>query len=119
MTDNQLNVVMKVLGIDQNSAKDVEIINLLFGMVDDAICLRIGVEEVPEKLQWIANEVVIKRFQLIGAEHLEQEGIDVLSSTYRNPSALLAEYDSYFSNYIALYLDDKTITTKANRCRFL
>ena len=119
MTESQLNTVIKILGVDQNSASDVEIINLLFAMVDDAICLRVGVETVPEKLQWIANEIVIKRFQLIGAEHLESEGIDVLSSTYRNPSTILDEYSAYFANYIALYIDNEQTTTKVNKCRLL
>ena len=119
MTEMQLNAVCKILGIDQTNANDVEIINLLFGMFENAVCLKIGGKEVPEELEWIVNECVIKRFQLIGAEHLESEGIDVLSSAYRNPSILLDEYDSYFSAYIAIYNDEETFTTKRNRCRMI
>lgn len=119
MTDQQLNAVYKILGIDQNNSNDVEIINLLFGIVEDAVMLRVGTEEVPKQLHWIVNEVVIKRFQLMGAEHLVQESIDVLSSTYRNPSELLMEYDSYFSNYLALFGDPEKVMPKLNKCRLL
>lgn len=120
MTENQLNAVLKILSIDSTDGTQVEIINLLFGMFEDAVCLKVGTNEVPRMLEWIVNECVIKRYQLIGAEHLETEGIDVLSSTYRNPAELLDEYDSFFKNYLKLYAnEDNDDLSDNHKCRLL
>lgn len=99
MEQTQLNTTLKILGVANDNQTEVEIIQLLFEMVESAICVYIGETVVPDNLKWITNEVVIQRYQLIGAEHLEAEGIDVLSSTYRSPSELLENYFLFLDSY--------------------
>ena len=99
MEQTQLNTTLKILGVASDNQTEVEIIQLLFEMVESAICVYIGETVVPDNLKWITNEVVIQRYQLIGAEHLEAEGIDVLSSTYRSPSELLENYFLFLDSY--------------------
>ena len=69
-------------------------------MVESAICIKIGERVVPSMLNWLTNEVVIKRYQLLGAEHLQSEGIDVISSTFKTGD-LLEEYQDYLDDYIS------------------
>ena len=113
MNQNQINAVLNILGVATDDLNEVNIIQYLFQMVESAICLYVDEESVPDKLAFIVNEVVIQRYQLIGAEHLESEGIDVLSSTYRNPSELLANYFHYLDSYLNTKKSHKTSNKKA------
>lgn len=99
MLANQLNTVTKILGISQGDSEKVEIVTLLFGMVEGAISLRIGEPQVPKALEWLTNEIVIRRYQMIGTEHLQSETIDVIASTFKRGD-ILGEYESYIQSYI-------------------
>ena len=100
MLANQLTSVSRILGISDDDAEKVEILTILFEMVESAVCLRIAEATVPKALEWLVNEVVIKRYQLLGAEHLQSEGIDVISSTYK-AGGILDEYTQYLDDYIS------------------
>lgn len=113
MVIEQLQTVLKILGINDSNETEVEIITSLFNMVESAICLYVGDDTVSPKLNWITNEVVIQRYQLIGAEHLESEGIDVLSSTYRSPSELLVNYVDFLDSYVNTKETNKASSKKA------
>ena len=113
MEQNQFTTVLNILGVATENLGDVDIIQSLFEMVESAICVYIGETVVPDNLKWITNEVVIQRYQLIGAEHLESEGIDVLSSKYRNPAELLNNYFLYLDSYNNTKKAHKTSNKKA------
>lgn len=118
MLANQLNTVTTILGISQDDETKVEIITLLFNMVEGAICLRVGEPQVPKALEWLTNEIVIRRYQLLGAEHLQSETIDVIASTFKRGD-ILAEYteyiDSYINNIQAKTEDGKQVSGKRLR----
>lgn len=99
MLANQLNTVTTILGIDKEDVDKLEVISLIFNMVEGALCLRIGETEVPKALEWLVDEVVIKRYQLLGAEHLLSETIDVIANSFKRGN-LLEEYDDFIQNYI-------------------
>ena len=99
MLANQLTTVLTILGINQDDEKKTEILTLLFGMVESAICLRVGEPQVPKALEWLTNEIVIRRYQIIGAEHLQSETIDVIASTFKRGD-ILSEYEGYIQSYI-------------------
>lgn len=120
MLDTQLNSVLTILDISKNDHKKVEVIQLLFNMVEGAICLRIGEPQVPKALEWLANEVVIKRYQLLGAEHLQSETIDVIANSFKRGD-LLSEYEDYIDSYIN-NIQSKTedgIQVRGKRARML
>ena len=99
MLANQLSNVLTILGINQEDEKKVEVVTLLFNMVESAISLRVGEPQVPKALEWLSNEIVIRRYQLLGAEHLQSETIDVIASTFKRGD-ILAEYTEYIDSYI-------------------
>lgn len=99
MLANQLSNVLTILGISQEDEKKVEVVTLLFNMVEDAISLRVGEPQVPKALEWLSSEIVIRRYQLLGAEHLQSETIDVIGTTFKRGD-ILAEYTEYIDSYI-------------------
>lgn len=99
MLANQLSQVCKVLNISQEDTDKIEVVTILFDVIESALALRIGEETVPKVLHWLVNEVVVKRYQLLGAEHLQSEGIDVISSTYKRGD-IFGEYTQYIDAYI-------------------
>lgn len=99
MLDIQLNNVLTILDIEKSDRKKIEVVQLLFGMVEGAICLRIGEPIVPPALHWLTNEVVIKRYQLLGMEHLQSETIDVITNSIKRGN-ILDEYEDDIQSYI-------------------
>ncbi|MCI2885883.1 phage head-tail connector protein [Staphylococcus hominis] len=45
--------------------------------------LPIGIEEVPDRLEYIVEEVAVKRFNRVGAEGMMQESVDGRSNTFQ------------------------------------
>ena len=45
--------------------------------------LPIGIEEVPDRLEYIVEEVAVKRFNRVGAEGMTQESVDGRSNTFQ------------------------------------
>lgn len=115
MNANQLSNVLTLLSIDGSDTEKIKVIEILFGIVESAICVKVGAKEVPKLLEWMATEVVVKRYQLIGAEHLEAESIDVISSTFKSGD-FLEEYEDFIEDYLSKFdaegepVEDPTIT---------
>ena len=99
MLANQLDKVCTILNVSRDDVKIVDVLTVLFEHVENAVCLRVGEPQVPKMLEWLVNEVVIKRYQQIGTEHLLSEAIDVLSSTFKRGD-MLEEYEAYLVYYI-------------------
>ena len=45
--------------------------------------LPIGIEEVPDRLEYIVEEVAVKRFNRVGAEGMTTESVDGRSNTFQ------------------------------------
>ena len=99
MLANQLDSVCKILSVSEEDTKAVEVLTILFEHIGNAVMLRIGETQIPKMLEWLVNEVVVKRYQQIGTEHLLSEAIDVLSSTFKRGD-MLEEYEPYLTYYI-------------------
>ena len=46
--------------------------------------LPLGVDKVPERLQFIVEEVAVKRFNRVGAEGMTSESVDGRSNTFQD-----------------------------------
>lgn len=77
--------------------EDDALLSMLLEDASNLICLYIGQDTLPSKLNWIAEEVAIKRFRKIGSEGLKAESIDVIKSDFEsNP---LSEYRLILEEY--------------------
>lgn len=78
-----ISIIKLKLGLTEDSEKD----NLLMVLLNDAIDYMktyIETDIIPEQLQFIAEEVAIKRYRRIGSEGISTEKIDVLSTSYKS-----------------------------------
>lgn len=78
-----ISIIKLKLGLTDDSEKD----NLLMVLLDDAIDYMktyIETDTIPVQLQFIAEEVAIKRYRRIGSEGISTEKIDVLSTSYKS-----------------------------------
>lgn len=76
---------------------DDALLSMLLEDASNLICLYIGQDVLPSKLNWIVEEIAIKRFRKIGSEGLKAESIDVIKSDFEsNP---LSEYRLILEEY--------------------
>ena len=69
------------LGLTEDSSEDM-LLTVLFSDAASYISIYLEGNEIPANLEYIAEEVAIKRYRRIGAEGITIEKIDVLSTTY-------------------------------------
>lgn len=67
-------------------------------------------EDVPKELEFIAEEVAIKRYRRIGSEGISTEKVDVLSTTYNT--------ENDFKEYIPIMDKYKSKISKGKGFRF-
>lgn len=75
--------------------------NLLNELIDtakDRICLRLGVNEIPDLFNSICVDVVIKLYRRQYYEGISSESADTLSTSFI--ADVLSEYDNEFDKYI-------------------
>ena len=65
----------------------------------EAIQLLIKEDVVPDSLAYIAVETTIARYNRLGSEGLQSEGIDVISQTFIED--LMTPYQAQISNYVS------------------
>ena len=83
LTDNEQDALLEILLEDASNS----------------ICLYISQDTLPEKLQWVAEEITIKRYRKIGSEGLKAESIDVIKNDFEsNP---IGEYKKFLDEYKA------------------
>ena len=89
------NIKLK-LGITDDSED-----NLLTVLLSDAMNYMMVYfnGQVPTELQFIAEDVAIKRYRRIGAEGIVTEKVDVLSTTYETGKDDFAEYLNIMKTY--------------------
>ena len=98
-------MVMKMLSLDNLKAKlniqnnDDDLVLGLF--LDDAvnlIMLYLEVEDFPDELGFIAEDIAVKKYRRMGNEGVQSEKIDVLTTTFSS-SKYLEEYIPYLDLY--------------------
>lgn len=70
-----------ILGIDDDDTKDA-LLTILLENAINTLCVYLGVDTLPNSLNYIAQELTVSRYNKIGAEGISTEKIGELSTTY-------------------------------------
>lgn len=105
---NISNIKLK-LGLQADNSQD-ELLAVLLSDAVNYMSVYIDSADIPTELEFIAEEVAIKRYRRLGSEGISIEKIDVLSTTYKSDD--FYEYKSLMK----LYRDNNT---KIKRLRML
>lgn len=92
------------------NAKEDKLIVLeeIIKLQSDALISKLGLDSVPNELEYIVVETSIARYNRLGSEGLKSEHIDVISQTFVED--LFAPYAETIASYKG---------TKSNRAKFL
>lgn len=93
-----LENVKMLLSIDDD--KQDELLKIIINNTEKRLIslLPVDIEEVPERLEYIIEEVSVKRFNRVGAEGMTQESIDGRSNTFQSN-----DFDEYMDVIGALF----------------
>ena len=104
------NIKLK-LGLKEDSSED-KLLTVLLSDAANYISIYLEGNEIPKQLEYIAEEVAIKRYRRIGAEGITTEKIVVLSTTYST-----GDFNDYLG-ILDLYKKNN-IKSKTKRLRML
>lgn len=104
MEDNRLDRIKVLLSINDDTKDNV--LNILLEQAIDTICIYLGITDFPAELDFVAEQMVIVRYNRLGAEGITTEKIDVLSTTYSYNIDELAPYKKILDNYSLFNLDN-------------
>ena len=76
-----LDNVKVLLSLTDDSSQD-ELLTVLLNNAVSTIILYLGVEDIPHELTFIAEQMTVIKYRRIGAEGIDTEKIDVLSTKY-------------------------------------
>ena len=76
-----LDNVKVLLSLTDDSSQD-ELLTVLINNAVSTIILYLGVEDIPDELTFIAEQMTVIKYRRIGAEGIDTEKIDVLSTKY-------------------------------------
>lgn len=93
-----LENVKMLLSIDDD--KQDKLLNIIIANTEKRLIslLPLETEEIPERLEYIVEEVSVKRFNRVGAEGMTQESVDGRSNTFQSN-----DFDEYMDVIDALY----------------
>lgn len=105
-----LDNIKILLGLE-NDEKD-EVLTVLLTNAVSTINVYLGVTELPQELNFVAEQLAVIKFNKLGSEGIQTEKIDVLSTTYQSDE--LASFKAILDTYKA---NNNLATTK--RIKFL
>ena len=76
-----LDNVKVLLSLTDDSSQD-KLLTVLLNNAVSTIILYLGVEGIPDELTFIAEQMTVIKYRRIGAEGIDTEKIDVLSTKY-------------------------------------
>ena len=76
-----LDNVKVLLSLADDNSQD-EILEILFNNAINTIMLYLGVKTMPQQLLFIAEQMTVVKYRRLGAEGIDTEKIDVLSTKY-------------------------------------
>ena len=94
----ELEILTRVQTILDVEGKDA-LLQVLIQNQLEAIQLLIKEDVVPDSLAYIAVETTIARYNRLGSEGLQSEGIDVISQTFIED--LMTPYQTQISGYLS------------------
>ena len=106
-----LDYIKILLGLEDDDSQD-EILAILLSNAVSTINVYLGVTELPNELEFVAEQLAIIKYNKLGSEGISTEKIDVLSTTYQADE--LASFKAILDIYKA---NNNLATTK--RIKFL
>ena len=106
-----LDYIKILLGFEDDDSQD-EILAILLSNAVSTINVYLGVNELPNELEFVAEQLAIIKYNKLGSEGISTEKIDVLSTTYQADE--LASFKTILDSYKA---NNNLATTK--RVKFL
>ncbi len=76
-----LDNIKILLSLVDDDTQD-ELLEVLFNNAVNTILLYLGLDEMPDALSFIAEQMTVVKYRRIGAEGIDTEKIDVLSTKY-------------------------------------
>ena len=76
-----LDNIKVLLSLTDDSSQD-GLLTVLLNNAVSTIILYLGVEDIPDELTFIAEQMTVIKYRRIGAEGIDTEKIDVLSTKY-------------------------------------
>ena len=76
-----LDNIKVLLSLADDDSQD-ELLTVLLNNASNTICLYLDVPTVPDELVFIAEQMTVIKYRRIGAEGIDTEKIDVLSTKY-------------------------------------
>ena len=95
-----LDNIKVILSLAEDDTQD-ELLSVLCTNAMNSINVYLGVSELPNELSFVVDELVVARYRKLGAEGIDTEKIDVLSTKYTadNLKPYYAILDEYKSNH--------------------
>ena len=104
-----LDNIKVLLSLTNDDSQDV-ILEVLLNNAVDTIKVYLGIDNVPRELEFVAEQMTVIKYRRLGAEGIETEKIDVLSTKYEKDDI------APFKEILAMY---KTNTLGGRRLRML
>ena len=104
-----LDNIKLLLSLANDDSQD-EILGVLLDNAVNTIKVYLGIDNVPRELEFVAEQMTVIKFRRLGAEGIETEKIDVLSTKYEKDDI------APFKEILAMY---KTNTLGGRRLRML
>ena len=76
-----LDNIKVLLSLTDDDSQDV-MLEVLLNNAVDTIKVYLGIDNVPRELEFVAEQMTVIKFRRLGAEGIETEKIDVLSTKY-------------------------------------
>ena len=94
-----LDNIKVILSLTEDDTQD-ELLSVLCMNAVNSIDVYLGVSELPNELSFVVDELVVARYRKLGAEGIDTEKIDVLSTKYTadNLKPYYSILDEYKSN---------------------
>ena len=104
-----LDNIKVLLSLTDDDSQDV-ILEVLLNNAVDTIKVYLGIDNVPRELEFVAEQMTVIKYRRLGAEGIETEKIDVLSTKYEKDDI------KPFKEILAMY---KANTLGGRRLRML
>lgn len=99
--------VKLILGIPATDTSKDSLLQKLLNNANQAIMLYLNTTEVPDSLQWIADEITVARYNRLGAEGINQENIEGVSYSYQD------DVFQRFTPFLDLYMKNNSTESNA------
>lgn len=104
-----LDNIKLLLSLANDDSQD-EILEVLLNNAVNTIKVYLGIDNIPRELEFVAEQMTVIKFRRLGAEGIETEKIDVLSTKYEKDDL------APFKEILAMY---KTNALGGHRLRML